>query len=60
MNHNLLVDEFLGMATIQDYGSEIPEVKECDLFGKKKKEVDIQKPGKVFVEISTSEDLTYY
>lgn len=56
----MIMDEFMGMATIQDYGGETPETKEFDLFGKKKKELEIQRPGKVHVEISSSEDLTYY
>ena len=57
MNHNLLIDDFMGEARIEDNGSETPDVKELKLWGKKK-EKDVEKKGKLFIEITSSSDLT--
>ena len=57
MNHNKLKDDFLGQATVFDRGTERPEEKQYDLYGKKK-ESEIQRPGKITLEISSSDDLT--
>ena len=58
VNRNMMVDDFVGLATINDIGEETPSVVELDLYGKKKKELDVQMPGKLFVEITSSDDLT--
>lgn len=60
MNKNKLRDEFLGMATIQEFGSETPESKSFELFGKKKKDMTVQMPGKVHVEIASSDYLDFF
>ncbi len=60
-NHNrVLADEFMGMATLSEQGAEERETKDYDLFGKKKKELEMQRPGKVTIEIVTSDDLTAF
>ena len=46
------------MATIEEEGGESPKRVELDLYGKNKKERDIQRPGKLYVEITSSDDLT--
>ncbi len=52
------MDEFLGMAEIDEMGSEEPMTMDVSLFGKGKKEKYIEKPGKVQIEITSSDDLT--
>ena len=47
----------MGQAEIKEIGSEDPKVITLDLFGKGKKEKDIQKPGKLYVEIVSSEEM---
>merc|ERR1712226_933334 len=37
-NHNLISDDFMGMATIDEQGGETPKELTKELFGKKKKE----------------------
>ena len=53
-----MVDDFVGLATIEEVGEDNAKVIELDLFGKKKKEQEIQMPGKLYVEITSSDDLT--
>ena len=48
----------MGLTTIEYIGKEKAEVQEQKLYGKGKKEAEIERPGKVFVEITTSDDLT--
>ena len=50
--------DFLGLATIPFIGKGTPEVQECKLYGRGKKEAEIKRPGKLFVEITTDDDLT--
>ena len=57
-NHNTIKDDFMGLATIPDKGLDEMLKKEYDLFGKSKKELEVQKSGKLFVEIISSEDLS--
>ena len=47
----------MAQATIHDRGHETPEAKEYELYGRKK-EAEIVKPGKLFVELASSDDLT--
>jgi len=46
------------LATIPFIGKGTPEVQECKLYGRGKKEAEIKRPGKLFVEITTDDDLT--
>ena len=57
MNNNLIIDDFMCMATLEKQGDEKPTVIELDVFGKGKKEKEIQREGKLSVEITTSDDL---
>ena len=57
MNNNLIIDDFMCMATLEEQGDEKPTVIELDVFGKGKKEKEIQREGKLSVEITTSDDL---
>lgn len=65
-NYNMIKDDLCGIATIEaeQNGSEEPKVLELDLWGKGKeakgKEKELQKPGKLFVEIKSSDDLTCF
>ena len=59
----MISDDHCGTATIEpeENGSEEPKVLELDLYGKGKegkgKEKELQKPGKLYVEIKSSDDL---
>ena len=55
-----MIDEFLGMAEVTDLSHDSRSTLTLDLFGKGKKERDIQKPGKLIVEIESSDDLTAF
>ena len=56
-NHNQLIDDFLGVAEVSQRGSEEATQHELKLFGKGKKGKDIEMPGKLLVEITSSYDL---
>ncbi len=51
------MDDFLGVAEIDDRGTLDPSVKEYKLFGKGKKGREIEMPGKLKIELTTSDDL---
>ena len=55
-HHKAVKNELLGVAYIEEQGDETPKRVELELFGKKK-EREIQKPGKLYVEITSSDDL---
>ena len=57
-NHNTLVHDFLGVATLTEPGPEVPKLEEFKLYGKSKKEREVEQPGKLFIEVVSSEDLT--
>ncbi|KAK6184886.1 hypothetical protein SNE40_007247 [Patella caerulea] len=57
-NHNILVNDFLAEARVEDHGGENGKEVTCKLYGRKK-EVDTVKPGTVTVFIRSSFDLTY-
>ena len=46
------------MATIDVHGDETVTRLELDLYGKSKKEQHIVQPGHIYVEITSSDDLT--
>ena len=54
-NHNQLIDDFLGVAEVSQRGLE--EATQHKLFGKGLKGKDIEMPGKLLVEITSSYDL---
>ena len=54
----MMVNDFTGLATLDEWGNDETKPVELDLFGKKKKELDVQMPGKLFVDVTSSEDLT--
>ncbi|KAL5020145.1 hypothetical protein ScPMuIL_003037 [Solemya velum] len=56
-DHNTVFDDFLGMATESHAGSEQGNTHDLDLYGKSKKELDVQKPGHVKVHLRSSFDL---
>lgn len=57
-NHRLLKDDFLGLATIPEKGSDSGEEKEYELYGRSKKEKEVKYPGKLKVRLQSSYDLT--
>lgn len=57
-NCNTLVDDYLAEARIEDNGNESGISKELQLFGRKK-EADMEKPGKMKIHICSSNDLQY-
>ena len=56
MNHKAVSNEFLGQTVIADSGNEEAQEIELDLYGKKK-EAELRKPGKITVEVISSDDL---
>lgn len=56
-NGNLLIDDFMAEARINEQGSESGEKKKCDLFGRKK-EADKIQPGNLQIFIKSSHDLS--
>lgn len=48
---------FLGVATIADNGDEREKTLHVDLHGKKKKDITVQCPGKLYVTLSSSDNL---
>lgn len=57
-NCNTLVDDYVAEARIEDNGNESGISKELQLFGRKK-EADMEKPGKMKIHICSSNDLQY-
>lgn len=57
-NCNTLVDDYVAEARIEDNGTESGISKELQLFGRKK-EADMEKPGKMKIHICSSNDLQY-
>ena len=49
---------FLGIATIADNGDEKEKSLQLDLFGKTKKEMAVQRPGKLYVTVTSNDELT--
>ncbi|CAH1789673.1 unnamed protein product [Owenia fusiformis] len=57
MNHNTMLDDFMGIAEVPETGLDSEESKEYKLMGKGKKEKDVEKPGTLFLKIRSSNDL---
>ena len=55
-----MIDEFLGMGEISELSHDQTTSLTTDLHGKGKKEKDLQKPGKVFIDITSSDDLSTF
>ena len=52
-----MIDDFLGVGEVCQRATEDPKEHELKLFGKGKKGKDVQMPGKLSVEITSSYDL---
>ncbi|XP_041356011.1 calpain-5-like isoform X2 [Gigantopelta aegis] len=57
-NHNMVINDFIGEARIDDIGNEQGVKKTFDIWGRKK-EKDDKKPGHLKVNVRSSHDLTY-
>ena len=52
------MNNFLGVATVTGPGPDIAKLDEYKLYGKSKKDRDVEQGGTLYIEVVSSEDLT--